>query len=160
MLIVLKVNGCCEFKFEFGEFDEFAFIQYRLERSRRSMEVNPHAWQMDTALEEKADANVIRGPNSKTMFLLLLPFPLLPLLLPLLSLTKIVSGRNLSFSNVSARSHSRRPTSVSVSGLVDWTLKQLSVSIATIDSASLDRLSDLSCSLMDGRRECGGSVSR
>ena len=58
------------------------------------MEVREQAWQMETAFEEKAEVNVIRGPNSKDKLLLEA------------ALNALSSSRNLIFSNVSARSHS------------------------------------------------------
>lgn len=105
--------------------------RYRLERSRRVMEVNPHAAQMDVALEENADVNVMRGPNSIITTLLMLPF----------SLNELDSNFNPSFSNVSRNNHSSRCVEVVSSTLSfsSCTLKQ--------DSVSIDRIFDASSAL-------------
>ena len=104
--------------------------RYRLERSRRVMEVNPHAAQMDVALEENADVNVMRGPNS-IITTLLSPF----------SSNELDSNFNPSFSNVSRNNHSSRCVEVvsSTSSFSSCTLKQ--------DSVSIDRIFDASSAL-------------
>ena len=82
---------------------------YRLDRSRRVMEVNPHAAQMEVALEEKAEVKVMRGPNSTTSEEVSLAE----------EANADFSNCNPSRSNVSRNNHSRRcvDTSSRVSSL-------------------------------------------
>lgn len=123
-----------------------------MERSNRVICDRPHAAQMDVAFDENADVNVIRGPNSTTS-----------VLSPSVEVSDDCSNFNPSFSKVSRNNHSNRSVDVvsRLSLLVSCTLKQLSVSILSIfDASSLQDVDWESCSLMDGRRECGVSVRR
>jgi len=70
---------------------------------------------MPTALEEKADAYELRGPNSKTTAL------------ASAAAREECSRRRPLLSNVSDRSHSRRAVEVAQRGAVSWMLKQASV---------------------------------
>ena len=116
---------------------------------------------MDVALDENAEVNVMRGPNSIIMVVVVL----LP---PLLSEEEVetkddFSNCNPSLSKVSASNHSKRDVLTSLSGVSSCTLKHDSVSTRRIDDAIDAPLSsddDESCSLMDGRRECGVGVLR
>ena len=118
--------------------------------------MSPHAAQIDVALDENAEVNVMRGPNSIIMVVVVVV--LLP---PLLSEEEVetkddFSNCNPSLSNVSASNHSKRDVLTSLSGVSSCTLKHDSVSTRRIDDDSDDE----SCSLMDGRRECGVGVLR
>ena len=107
------------------------------------------------ALDENAEVNVMRGPNSIIMVavLLLLPLPLVEEV----ETKDDFSNCNPPLSNVSASNHSKRDVSTSLSGVSSCTLKHDSVSTRRIDDDASD---DESCSLMDGRRECGVGVLR
>jgi len=134
------------------ETDDEKVNLYRLERSNRVICDKPHAAQMDVAFDENADVNVIRGPNSTTN-----------VLSPSVELNNDCSNFNPSFSKVSRNNHSNRSVDVvsRLSSFVSCTLKQLSVSILSIlDASSLQDVDWESCSLIDGRRECGVSVRR
>ena len=133
------------------ETDDEKVNLYRLERSNLVICDRPHAAQMDVAFDENADVNVIRGPNSTTN------------VLSSVELSDDCSNFNPSFSKVSRNNHSNRSVDVAsrLSSFVSCTLKQLSVSILNIFDASSLQVDDWgSCSLMDGRRECGVSVRR
>jgi len=134
------------------ETDDEKVNLYRLERSNLVICDKPQAAQMDVAFDENADVNVIRGPNSTTKSL--------P---SVLEVSDDCSNFNPSFSKVSRNNHSNRSVDVAsrLSSLVSCTLKQLSVSMLSIfDASSLQDDDWESCSLMDGRRECGVSVRR
>ena len=126
--------------------DDAKVVAYRRERSRREMDSRPHAAQMDVALEENAEVNVIRGPNSTTT-----TSP------PLLVANDDVSSCKPPLSNVSANNHSSRAVSCSFKAPVEsCTLKHDSVSMRRMEAAC----SVESCSLMEGRREWGVGVLR
>ena len=109
------------------------------------------------ALDENAEVNVMRGPNSIMMVVVVLLLPL-PLSVEEEVVTKDdFSNCNPPLSNVSASNHSKRDVSTSLSGVSSCTLKHDSVSTRRIDDDASD---DESCSLMDGRRECGVGVLR
>lgn len=136
-----------------SEGDDSKVIWYRRERSKRDTDVSPHAAQIDVALDENAEVNVMRGPNSIMMVVVLLP----PLLSEEVETKDDFSNCNPPLSNVSASNHSKRDVSTSLSGVSSCTLKHDSVSTRRMDAAAS---SDESCSLMDGRRECGVGVLR
>lgn len=124
---------------------EAKVMAYRRDRSRRVTESRPHAAQMDVALDENAEVNVIRGPNSSTTTSVVL------------LVNADVSSCNPPLSNVSANNHSRREVSCSFKvPLESCTLKHDSVSMRRMEAAC----SVVSCSLMEGNRECGVGVLR
>ena len=98
------------------------------------------------ALDENAEVNVMRGPNSIIMVVVEEE----------VETKDDFSNCNPPLSNVSASNHSKRDVSTSLSGVSSCTLKHDSVSTRRMD----DDASDESCSLMDGRRECGVGVLR
>mmetsp|Transcript_6773 Transcript_6773/g.18908 ORF Transcript_6773/g.18908 Transcript_6773/m.18908 type:complete len:201 (-) Transcript_6773:258-860(-) len=134
--------------------------RYRRDRSRRLISARPHAAQMETALEEKADVKVMRGPNSTANA----EPPPLGAVAAAVSTKTDLSRRRPDRSKVSARSHSRRSRLVADSPSVRsssiWTLKQDSVWMDVMLAASSARPRFSSCSLMEGRRLWDGSVSR
>lgn len=116
-------------------------IRYRRERSNRTILDKPHAAHIDVALDENADVNVERGPNSTIKSL---SSSLLVVVKVLHSNCKPVG------SNVSRNSHSRRYVASLSKSFVVCTLKQYSVSIRTMARWACRWCN---CSLMDGTSE-------
>jgi hypothetical protein len=130
--------------------------RYRRESSSLSTG-SPQARHTPTALDENADVNANRGPNST---LHRQPPPLASRSSPAASKHDF-SSCSPSRSNVSESSHSSLSASPAVSGRPSGrTLKQLSVSTASILEPSSPYPRSLSPSFTDGSRWWGGSVLR